>query len=103
MEFLPPIAAFALPATVLLLLTLLWMRVRQRRSHRRVASPERIHLVYQPVALGAGTNWTEVRCEIDLRQPLAELELHCEAAGLGEAGFDLRSLRLTRWTDPGRE
>jgi hypothetical protein len=72
-------------------------------GRRRVASPERIHLVYQPAATTAGTNWTEVRCEIDLRQPVAELELHCEAAGLGEAGFDLGSLRLTRWTDPGRD
>lgn len=34
MEFLPPIASFALPATVLLLLTLLFMRLRQRQSSR---------------------------------------------------------------------
>jgi len=35
MEFLPPIATFALPATVLLLLTLLAMRVRGRKQRRR--------------------------------------------------------------------
>lgn len=35
MDFLPPIASFALPATVLLVLTLLAMRRRQRQSHRR--------------------------------------------------------------------
>lgn len=35
MEFLPPIATFALPATVLLLLTLLFMRLRQRQQPRR--------------------------------------------------------------------
>lgn len=35
MEFLPPIATFALPATVLLLLTLLAMRLRQRGGGRR--------------------------------------------------------------------
>jgi len=35
MEFLTPIASFALPATVLLLLTLLYMRIRQRQADRR--------------------------------------------------------------------
>lgn len=35
MDFLPPIATFALPATVLLLLTLLAMRLRQRHSAGR--------------------------------------------------------------------
>ncbi len=39
MEFLTPIASFALPATVLLLLTLLVMRLRQRQSGRRNAAP----------------------------------------------------------------
>ena len=72
-------------------------------GRRRVSSPERTHLVYQPLSSASGTNWTEVRCEIDLRQPIAELEIHCEASGAGEVQFDLRSLRLTRWTDPGRE
>ena len=45
MEILPPIAAFALPATALLLLTLLWMRVRQRRSHRSLGKPETLDTV----------------------------------------------------------
>jgi len=35
MEFLTPIASFALPATVLLLLTLLFVRIRQRQGERR--------------------------------------------------------------------
>lgn len=35
MPFLTPIASFALPATVLLLLTLLFMRARQRQGERR--------------------------------------------------------------------
>ena len=35
MEFLSPIATFALPATVLLLLTLLGLRRRQRQQQRR--------------------------------------------------------------------
>jgi hypothetical protein len=38
MEFLPPTAQLALPATVLLLLTLLFMRLRQRASQRRDAA-----------------------------------------------------------------
>jgi hypothetical protein len=38
MEFLPPIASFALPATVLLLLTWLVMRLRQRRCAGRSAA-----------------------------------------------------------------
>ena len=70
---------------------------------RRRAGEGRANLVYQPLASKAGTNWTELTCEIDLRQPVAELELLCEASGGGEAWFDLQSLRLTRLTDPGRD
>ena len=40
MEFLDPIASFALPATVLILLSLVFMRTRQRQADRR-ASPRR--------------------------------------------------------------
>jgi hypothetical protein len=42
MEILPPIASFALPATVLLLLTLLGMRLRQRLNGRRDSEREAI-------------------------------------------------------------
>ena len=70
---------------------------------RRRAGEERVNLVYQPLPSTAGTNWTELTCEIDLRQPMADLEILCEASGAGEAWFDLRSLRLTRLTDPGRD
>jgi len=33
---------------------------------------------------------------------VADLEILCEASGHGEAEFDLKSLKLTRLTDPGR-
>ena len=72
-------------------------------ARRRVDSNDRFNLAYQPLPATAGTNWTELMCEIDLRQPVAELEIRCEASGDGEASFDLRSLRLTRLTDPGRD
>ena len=72
-------------------------------SRRRVGSEDRFNLAYQPLPSTAGTNWTELVCEIDLRQPVGELEMRCEASGEGEAWFDLRSLRLTRLTDPGRD
>ncbi len=45
MDFLPPIASFALPATVLLLLTWLVMRLRQRRSAGRSAAREALDTV----------------------------------------------------------
>jgi hypothetical protein len=72
-------------------------------GRRRVESVERFNLAFQPLPSTAGTNWTEVLCEIDLRQPVADLEILCEASGAGEAWFDLPSLRLTRLTDPGRD
>jgi spore coat protein H len=70
---------------------------------RRRAGDERVHLVYQALPSTAGTNWTELSCDIDLRQPVADLEMLCEASGAGDAWFDLQSLRLTRLTDPGRD
>jgi spore coat protein H len=72
-------------------------------GRRRVSSDERFNLAYQPLPSAAGTNWIELVCEIDVRQPVAELEIRCEASGDGEASFDLSSLRLTRLTDPGRD
>ncbi len=45
MEFLSPIATFALPATALLLLTLLVMRVRNRQSARRSAARDALDTV----------------------------------------------------------
>ena len=45
MEFLPPIASFALPATMLLLLTWLVMRLRQRRSVNRSPAREALDTV----------------------------------------------------------
>jgi hypothetical protein len=45
MEFLPPIASFALPATALLLLTWLVMRVRHRMNERRGSAREALDTV----------------------------------------------------------
>ncbi|MEY2408035.1 MAG: spore coat protein [Verrucomicrobiota bacterium] len=70
---------------------------------RRRAGDERIQLTGALLSAASGTNWAELNCEIDVRQPLAELELLCEASGAGAVLFDLHSLRLTRLTDPGRD
>jgi len=60
------------------------------------------NLTFQPLPAAAGTNWTNVVCEFDLRQPAADLEISCEASGAGEAWFDPATLKLTRLSDPGR-
>jgi len=45
-------------------------------------------------------DWTEVNYEIELRHPIADLEVYCELYGqTGEAWFDPKSLRITRRTD----
>jgi hypothetical protein len=72
-------------------------------GRRRVDQEERFNLTWQPLSPAAGTNWTELSCELDLRQPVADVEILCEASGPGEAWFDLPTLKLTRLTDPGRE
>ncbi len=73
----------------------------RRRAEYRPGG-ESGNLAYQPLPPAAGTNWTDLACEIDLRQPAADLEIYCEATGAGEAWFDPLSLKLTRLTDPGR-
>lgn len=78
-----------------------WGWDSRRRSEYRPGG-ETGNLVYQPLPANAGTNWTPIACEIDLRQPVADLEVFCEAAGAGEAWFEEASLKLTRLTDPGR-
>jgi spore coat protein H len=72
-------------------------------SRRRIDDDRRFNLAYEALPAAAGTNWVELICEIDLRQPAADLEILCEGFGDGEASFDLRSLRLTRLSDPGRD
>lgn len=72
-------------------------------GRRRVAEDERFNLIWRPLPATAGTNWTELACELDLRQPVADVEILCEASGPGETQFDLSTLKLTRLTDPGRE
>jgi hypothetical protein len=49
-----------------------------------------------PLRLTGTTNWTEVTCEIELRQPLADLEVLGELCA--EAWFDPRSLKIARKT-----
>ena len=45
-------------------------------------------------------DWINVAYEIELRQPMADLEVRCELqADAGEAWFDPKSLRITRLTD----
>jgi hypothetical protein len=72
-------------------------------ARRRVAEDERFNLAWQPLPANTGTNWTELGCELDLRQPVADVEIVCEASGPGEVQFELSTLRLTRLTDPGRD
>ena len=74
----------------------------RRRANYRPGG-ETGNLAYQPLPSTTGTNWTDIACEIDLRQPVADLEIFCEASGAGEAWFDLPSLKLTRLSDPGRD
>ncbi len=46
------------------------------------------------------TGWTDLTYEIELRQPMADLEVRCELyANAGEAWFDPDSVRITRLTD----
>ncbi len=73
---------------------------RRRADYR--PGGESGNLAYAPLSPAAGTNWTGLACEIDLRQPAADLEIFCEATGPGEVWFDSSSLKLTRLTDPGR-
>jgi hypothetical protein len=48
----------------------------------------------------ADSDWTDVTYEIELRQPIADLEIYCELTGAsGEAWFEPESLRITRRTD----
>lgn len=53
-----------------------------------------------PVRLVGTQDWTPVTYDIELRQPMADLEVRCEFSGReGEAWFDPDSLRITRLTD----
>lgn len=71
-------------------------------ARRRVDDPERFTLASQLLPAAAGTNWVELNCDLDLRQPVADVELLAEASGRGEVQFEMGTLRLTRLTDPGR-
>jgi hypothetical protein len=42
------------------------------------------------------SDWTTVRYEIDLHQPIADLEVRCELSGTGEAWFDRKSIMIRR-------
>jgi hypothetical protein len=50
--------------------------------------------------LVADSDWAVVKYEIELRNPIADLEVSCELTGQsGEAWFDAQSLRITRRSD----
>ena len=50
-----------------------------------------------PPRLYGDNPWTPISYEIDLREPVADLEIWCELRdSSGEAWFDARSLRITR-------
>jgi hypothetical protein len=50
--------------------------------------------------LVADSDWAVVKYEIELRNPMADLEVSCELTGqTGEAWFDAKSLRITRRSD----
>ncbi|HUR46404.1 MAG TPA: CotH kinase family protein [Candidatus Saccharimonadales bacterium] len=78
-----------------------WGWDSRRRADYRPGG-ETGNLAYKALPATAGTNWTELSCDIDLRQPLADLELICEVTGSAQAWFDKNSFQLTRLTDPGR-
>lgn len=61
-----------------------WGWDSRRRAEYRPGGETR-NLAYQAVPGNAGTNWAQITCEVDLRQPVADLEIFCEAAGAGEA------------------
>ena len=73
---------------------------RRTAEHRPGGETGQIGHCARPAT--AGTNWTELACEVDLRQPAADLDFWCEASGPGEAFFELASLRVIRLNDPGR-
>jgi spore coat protein H len=62
-------------------------------AHRGEVAPENFRLI----RLMGTRDWTEITYEIELRQPLADLEVLCEAAAAsGEVWFDAKSLQITR-------
>jgi len=75
-----------------------WFPYRESRDYQRRGELVASNCV--PVRLTGTRDWTDVTYEIELRQPLADLEVRCELYGTaGEAWFDLKSLRITRLTD----
>lgn len=75
-----------------------WFPYRESRDYQRRG--ELVATNFVPVRLTGTRDWTDVAYEIELRQPLADLEVRCEFyATAGEAWFDLKSLRITRLTD----
>jgi spore coat protein H len=75
-----------------------WFPYRESRDHLRRG--EMVAPSYEAQRLAGTHDWTPIVYEIELRQPLADLEVRCElSAEAGEAWFDLQSLRLTRLTN----
>jgi len=67
-------------------------RESQRHSIRGEVAPT--NAVSQRVS--GTSDWTTVRYEIDLHQPIADLEVRCELSGTGEAWFDRKSIMIRR-------
>jgi hypothetical protein len=52
---------------------------------------------FVPRRIVGTTDWTDVNYRIELRQPIADLDVLCELYGSGgEAWFDLKSLKIVR-------
>lgn len=72
-----------------------WFPFNESRDYRRRGDVSAADCVR--TRLVADSDWTVVKYEIDLRHPIADLEISCELSGReGEAWFDPASLRITR-------
>jgi spore coat protein H len=77
-----------------------WSWFPYRESGDRLRRGEVVAPDFVPQRFTGSRDWTDVTYEIELRQPIADLEVRCELeADAGEAWFDLSSLRITRLTD----
>lgn len=74
-----------------------WGWFPYRRSGARETRGELVVPGFRPLRMMATRDWTRVTYEIELREPMADLEVCCDCyADQGEAWFDTGSLRITR-------
>ena len=77
-----------------------WNWFPYSRSRDKLRQGELVAPKCVPRRFIGSRNWFDTTYEIELREPMADLEIRCELRGdAGEAWFDLQSLRLTRLTD----